>query len=54
MNMHVLIFAPMQAQCNTALPIFIDAMLNPGAAIAISVTAIFIFGEVMPQAVGAR
>ena len=34
-----------------ALPIFLDRLLNPVAAILISVTAILIFGEVLPQAI---
>lgn len=41
--------------CNSAameaLPIFLDRLLNPLAAIVISVTAILVFGEIMPQAV---
>ncbi|KAL4434431.1 hypothetical protein ABPG75_000872 [Micractinium tetrahymenae] len=34
-----------------ALPIFLDRLLNPLAAILISVTAILVFGEILPQAV---
>ena len=37
-----------------ALPIFLDRLLNPVAAILISVTAILIFGEILPQAVCKR
>ncbi|KAL4420313.1 hypothetical protein ABPG77_010218 [Micractinium sp. CCAP 211/92] len=41
--------------CNAAameaLPIFLDRLLNPLAAILISVTAILVFGEILPQAV---
>lgn len=41
--------------CNSAameaLPIFLDRLLNPLAAIIISVTAILVFGEILPQAV---
>ena len=44
--------------CNAAametLPIFLDRLLNPAAAIIISVTAILIFGEILPQAVCKR
>lgn len=44
--------------CNAAametLPIFLDRLLNPVAAILISVTAILIFGEIIPQAVCKR
>jgi metal transporter CNNM len=39
---------------NTALPLFIDRLLNPLAALLISVTAILVFGEVMPQAICKR
>jgi hypothetical protein len=35
------------------LPIFLDRLLNPVAAILISVTAILLFGEIVPQAVRA-
>ena len=39
--------------CNAAayeaLPIFLDRLLNPVAAILISVSAILIFGEILPQ-----
>lgn len=31
------------------LPIFLDRLLNPVAAIIISVTAILVFGEILPQ-----
>jgi metal transporter CNNM len=34
-----------------SLPIFLDRLLNPVAAILISVSAILIFGEILPQAV---
>ena len=37
-----------------ALPILLDRLLNPVAAILISVTAILIFGEILPQAVCKR
>lgn len=37
-----------------ALPLFLDRLLNPVAAILISVTAILLFGEVLPQAVCKR
>jgi metal transporter CNNM len=40
--------------CMEALPIFLDRLLNPILAIAISVTAILIFGEILPQAVCKR
>ncbi|KAI3423938.1 hypothetical protein D9Q98_009772 [Chlorella vulgaris] len=44
--------------CNSmameALPLFLDRLLNPAAAIIISVTAILVFGEVVPQAVCKR
>lgn len=42
------------AGCMEALPIFLDRLLNPVAAILISVTAILIFGEVLPQAICKR
>lgn len=37
-----------------SLPIFVDRLLNPMAAILISVTAILLFGEILPQAVCKR
>ena len=37
--------------CMEALPIFLDRLLNPLSAILISVTAILLFGEIIPQAV---
>jgi CBS domain containing-hemolysin-like protein len=37
-----------------ALPIFLDRLLNPVAAVVISVTAILLFGEIIPQAVCKR
>ncbi|KAL6775935.1 hypothetical protein ACKKBG_A19145 [Auxenochlorella protothecoides x Auxenochlorella symbiontica] len=44
--------------CNSGametLPIFLDRLLNPVAAIIISVTAILVFGEILPQAVCKR
>ncbi|PRW32510.1 Metal transporter CNNM4 [Chlorella sorokiniana] len=44
--------------CNSAameaLPLFLDRLFNPVAAIIISVTAILIFGEIVPQAVCKR
>ncbi|PRW58116.1 DUF21 domain-containing protein [Chlorella sorokiniana] len=44
--------------CNAAameaLPIFLDRLLNPVAAVVISVTAILLFGEIIPQAVCKR
>ncbi|GAB4822451.1 hypothetical protein N2152v2_009497 [Parachlorella kessleri] len=36
------------------LPIFLDRLLNPIAAILISITAILLFGEILPQAVCKR
>ncbi|KAL4434041.1 hypothetical protein ABPG75_000482 [Micractinium tetrahymenae] len=42
------------AACNTALPLFIDRLLNPLAAILISVTAVLLFAEIAPQAVCKR
>lgn len=41
----------MNSACMEALPIFLDRLLNPFAAIVISVTAILLFGEIIPQAV---
>ena len=35
-----------------ALPLFIDRLLSPAAAIAISVSAVLLFGEVIPQVRG--
>ena len=44
--------------CNAAameaLPIFLDRLLNPLAAILISVSAILVFAEILPQAVCKR
>lgn len=44
--------------CNSlameSLPIFLDRLLNPWAAIIISVSAILVFGEIVPQAVCKR
>jgi len=37
-----------------ALPIFLDALMSPIAAIMISVTAVLFFGEIIPQALCAR
>ena len=42
------------AACFEALPIFLDRLLNPVAAILISVSAILVFGEILPQAVCKR
>jgi metal transporter CNNM len=42
------------AACMEALPMFLDRLLNPVAAILMSVTAILLFGEVIPQAVCSR
>ncbi len=41
----------LNAGCYETLPIFLDRLLNPVAAILISVSAILIFGEILPQAV---
>ncbi|XP_027354070.1 DUF21 domain-containing protein At1g47330 [Abrus precatorius] len=37
-----------------ALPIFLDALVHPAAAILISVTLILMFGEILPQAICTR
>jgi metal transporter CNNM len=37
-----------------ALPLFLDRLLNPVGAILLSVTAILLFGEIIPQAVCSR
>ncbi|KAI8474308.1 MAG: hypothetical protein J3K34DRAFT_465788 [Monoraphidium minutum] len=42
------------AACMETLPIFLDRLLNPVAAILLSVTAILFFGEIIPQAVCSR
>jgi metal transporter CNNM len=42
------------AACSVSLPIFLDRLLNAVASILISVTAILIFGEILPQAICAR
>jgi metal transporter CNNM len=42
------------AACMEALPMFLDRLLNPVAAILMSVTAILLFGEIIPQAVCSR
>ncbi|KIZ04445.1 hypothetical protein MNEG_3516 [Monoraphidium neglectum] len=38
----------------TLLPIFLDKLLDPVAAILLSVTAILLFGEIIPQAICSR
>lgn len=42
------------AACMEALPLFLDRLLNPVVAILLSVTAILLFGEIIPQAVCSR
>ena len=42
------------AACMEALPIFLDRLLDPIAAVLLSVTAILIFGEILPQAICSR
>ena len=42
------------ASCMEALPIFLDRLLDPVAAVLISVSAILLFGEIAPQAICAR
>ena len=42
------------AVCTETLPIFIDQIASPVAAVAISVSAVIIFGEIIPQAVCTR
>jgi metal transporter CNNM len=42
------------AICMEALPIFLDRLVSPIAAIGISVTAVLFFGEIMPQALCTR
>jgi CBS domain containing-hemolysin-like protein len=42
------------AGCYEALPLFLARLLSPAAAIVISVTAILIIGEILPQAVCKR
>ena len=42
------------AICMEALPIFLDRVVSPAAAIGISVTAVLFFGEIIPQALCTR
>ena len=42
------------AICMEALPIFLDRLVSPVAAIGISVTAVLFFGEIIPQALCTR
>ena len=42
------------AICMEALPIFLDRITSPVAAVAISVSGVLIFGEVLPQAICTR
>ena len=42
------------AACMEALPLFLDRLLNPVGAILLSVTAILLFGEIIPQALCSR
>jgi hypothetical protein len=42
------------AACMEALPLFLDRLLDPVAALLLSVTAILLFGEVLPQAICSR
>jgi hypothetical protein len=37
-----------------ALPLFLDTLTDPVTAITVSVTAVLVFGEVLPQAVCSR
>jgi len=37
-----------------ALPLFLDRLADPATAIIISVTAVLLFGEILPQAVCTR
>lgn len=37
-----------------ALPIFLDRLANPVAAVLISVTVVLVFGEIIPQAICSR
>lgn len=37
-----------------ALPLFLDTLTDPATAILVSVTAVLVFGEVLPQAVCSR
>ena len=40
--------------CAEALPVFMDRIVSPFIAILLSVSLIFIFGEILPQAVCAK
>jgi metal transporter CNNM len=55
-NPHLLLctLVLVNAACSVSLPIFLDRLLNAVASILISVTAILIFGEILPQAICAR
>ena len=48
-------FSPCPAGCMEALPIFLDTLVSAGwQAIIIGITAILIFGEIVPQSICAR
>eukprot|EP01103_Thecamoeba_quadrilineata_P007616 TRINITY_DN17467_c0_g1_i1.p1 TRINITY_DN17467_c0_g1~~TRINITY_DN17467_c0_g1_i1.p1 ORF type:complete len:383 (+),score=58.27 TRINITY_DN17467_c0_g1_i1:25-1173(+) len=56
-NRHHLVLVTLllaNAVCSESLPIFLDAILNEYASVIISVTAVLIAGEIIPQAVCSR
>ncbi|PRQ27036.1 putative gliding motility-associated protein GldE [Rosa chinensis] len=55
-NQHLLLCTLLigNALAMEALPVFLDSLVPPWAAVAISVTLILLFGEIMPQAVCTR
>lgn len=42
------------AACMEALPLVLDRLMDPATAVALSVTAVLLFGEIVPQAVCSR
>jgi ankyrin repeat/SOCS box protein 13/metal transporter CNNM len=40
----------MNAACNEALPLFLDNLMDPATTVIVSVTAVLLFGEIIPQA----
>ena len=39
----------MNAACNEALPLFLDNLMDPATTVIVSVTAVLLFGEIIPQ-----
>jgi metal transporter CNNM len=55
-NQHFLLVTLLlcNAAAMEALPLFLDRLADPVTAILISVTAVLVFGEILPQAVCSR